>query len=1571
MKRYPRESRIKAAKQAAVGGRRKRCIKGKNCSAACIAAHMTCLVELPWVGQSLAQARRFILNREPGSQPGKTKKNFGWQDVTAKGAPTAAPVPTGTKEKPAAKVPPKGPTPKKQPSAKPATAKPRINIEREKAEFKKQPTDVLQGLLKYRSQLAPERIKAIESELRGRAKAATPKAAAPKTTAPKQPTAKPARPSELARQAGVSGEREAPRIRELKEVDELAKLGAQALNFGLGKLPGRGEPGGDNPDVVIARLRIRAARNQLRNALRDMGPVGNKDFFKDKDDFEVENMLAVGKWTPRQRLRIEKEMRKRLAGSEKAPGLDVNKPVRVDKKLLAQSPSVLQEVLVQRQNSLNPGQRKKIEAELQRRGIQARPKNKENSFFEADNDFDFASAMRAPGTTIGQGAFGKARLLDRGEVVKEGKIGQYEAAVLNKLQGLGITPELRGVEYRRGALPKTVAPGYGGHVQERQGKLALERAPGLPWGKQLNNADIPERKQLIDAYLRVRADLHRQGVAHNDMHGGNVFYDKKTGKAMLIDMGLAQISPKAALIEGLGVFNGRDWQADKYDLRGAKTPTVKKLQENIRQVEAELRRLGVDTDRMPQIRANSTKIQAALGKITDSQAQNLVNRLYDGIGTPPSAPKAKTATAKPASKPATKTPTAKPSKSTLASESSNSQFRKAIKIADDANLKNVAKFRTALNSVQNRELDKELARRGLQAAGAKGPTAKAPTAKPKNKANSFFEHDADYDFHAAMRAPASVKGKGEFGQVRILAENGHAVKDGKIGQYEAAVLEKLEGKGIAPKLLGVEYKSGALPKTVESGYGGHVQERQGFLAMGGAPGVPWVKQLYKADAAERKELIDAYLTIRARLHKEGIAHNDMHGYNVFYDKKTGKAVLIDMGLAQISPKAALIEALGVFNGKDFQAERFYFAREDTPIVNKLKSNVARVKKDLKGAGVDVAALPEIRASRSKIEKALGKITDSEAQSLVNRIYEGIGSAKGPTAKVPTAKGPAAKAPTPKPTSAAPKAKSAVKPTAAKPAARPEGVRTKREKMDLDEFKKDIKNEKTEELADILFARGHGANAGAQAKANKQHRAALGKDKVDEIEREVRRRMGKPSERTPLVISAGQSGAAPKTPTAKPASANPASGKPKLDTAKMRSNLKKQDDRVLAEVLRQPNLASAQRNLIREEVQRRDLANKVRNDKTAVLERLDRLGEARLGKVKAEVVKAELQRRKANPQPEPPASAANAATKKERKISVSDSDDAKKFLDKAKAAGFTKKEIGAALVAVGDKVNKRPQDFGIDEIRKVGSHLNARGIKPEANSFLEAKKPYDFSAADRKPGWVDVGGGAQGEVRLNNNLSQPAAMKNGKVGQYEAAALERLQNVSNVPNLYGVRYDSKQGPQRMDSGLGGSLGPHIRERPGKLAMELKEGKPLYRVMGRNNKDQLTDDLVKARKAIHMRGVAHNDMHGGNVLYDDANKKLNVIDFGLAQISPKAALIEALGGWNARDFQAASMMYRGNGPAVKRYMQNVNNVEAKLKARGLDPDKIPGIRTPMADIDKYFGSMTDSEAQRLIADVYDGI
>ena len=45
-------SQIERAKRMAVGGRKKRCVKGKSCSATCIAANKVCMVDLPWVAAS-------------------------------------------------------------------------------------------------------------------------------------------------------------------------------------------------------------------------------------------------------------------------------------------------------------------------------------------------------------------------------------------------------------------------------------------------------------------------------------------------------------------------------------------------------------------------------------------------------------------------------------------------------------------------------------------------------------------------------------------------------------------------------------------------------------------------------------------------------------------------------------------------------------------------------------------------------------------------------------------------------------------------------------------------------------------------------------------------------------------------------------------------------------------------------------------------------------------------------------------------------------------------------------------------------------------------------------------------------------------------------------------------------------------------------------------------------------------------------------------------------------------------------------------------------------------------------
>ena len=67
----PTRSQVLRAQRDAVGGRRKRCKRGKNCSAACIQAGMVCLVEFPLpVQQPLGSVRDYLMkkhNIRPGS----------------------------------------------------------------------------------------------------------------------------------------------------------------------------------------------------------------------------------------------------------------------------------------------------------------------------------------------------------------------------------------------------------------------------------------------------------------------------------------------------------------------------------------------------------------------------------------------------------------------------------------------------------------------------------------------------------------------------------------------------------------------------------------------------------------------------------------------------------------------------------------------------------------------------------------------------------------------------------------------------------------------------------------------------------------------------------------------------------------------------------------------------------------------------------------------------------------------------------------------------------------------------------------------------------------------------------------------------------------------------------------------------------------------------------------------------------------------------------------------------------------------------------------------------------------
>jgi len=144
-------------------------------------------------------------------------------------------------------------------------------------------------------------------------------------------------------------------------------------------------------------------------------------------------------------------------------------------------------------------------------------------------------------------------------ILKQGKIGQYEAEALGRLKGTGIAPEFHGVSYSE--VPKTVGYNYGAHVTEATGNLAMSKMQG----KTLENStfkDEIEKEAVQRAYIQARKTTHTNGIAHNDMHSGNA-YVRPDGSVGLIDFGLAQVGYKYALIEAMGSADGEDWQFER------------------------------------------------------------------------------------------------------------------------------------------------------------------------------------------------------------------------------------------------------------------------------------------------------------------------------------------------------------------------------------------------------------------------------------------------------------------------------------------------------------------------------------------------------------------------------------------------------------------------------------------------------------------------------------------------------------------------------------------------------------------------------------------------------------------------------------------------------------------------------------------------------------------------------------------------------------------------------------------------------------------------------------------------
>ena len=250
-----------------------------------------------------------------------------------------------------------------------------------------------------------------------------------------------------------------------------------------------------------------------------------------------------------------------------------------------------------------------------------------------------------------------------GEAVKRGNIGHNESELIDRVGKADLGPK----------LISATLDGFGYQPGTARGRVAMTLVPGSPIGNKAGDKTVGRTgKNVADVYWEARANLHRLGIAHNDMHIDNVFIDR-TGKGRFVDMGLAQGTPKAALAEAMGAFDQvprgtvknikpevgarpGDWQMKRWKgsagreftraeagTASAKAdfakdfPVAARVLNNKDKAIQKMKSFGLNDQDVSDIMTHGIRStpesfeRGAMGKLTNKQAQEVVNTLYEGV----------------------------------------------------------------------------------------------------------------------------------------------------------------------------------------------------------------------------------------------------------------------------------------------------------------------------------------------------------------------------------------------------------------------------------------------------------------------------------------------------------------------------------------------------------------------------------------------------------------------------------------------------------------------------------------------------------------------------------------------------------------------------------------------------------------------------------------------------------------------------------------------------------------------------------------------------------------------------
>lgn len=342
--------------------------------------------------------------------------------------------------------------------------------------------------------------------------------------------------------------------------------------------------------------------------------------------------------------------------------------------------------------------------------------------------------------------------------------------------------------------------------------------------------------------------------------------------------------------------------------------------------------------------------------------------------------------------------------------------------------------------------------------------------------------------------------------------------------------------------------------------------------------------------------------------------------------------------------------------------------------------------------------------------------------------------------------------------------------------------------------------------------------------------------------------------------------------------------------------------------------------------------------------------------------------------------------------------------------------GKALAKLEGQYGKRFKD---------GHLIFPKALPFEPKPVVLSRYPEEYDKALRNVrregdrtfnGWKDsypdpkfIGRGSYGHVIENPDGTY---IKRGAISDTEASVMRRVGDKDLGPKLRAADINGPHATEKAD---------FVNIVNGRIAMSRVDGKPIniYAPPDAKVEGKTVSDIYwKSMADLHRLGIAHNDAHPGNIMIDDKGKG-RWVDFGLSQLSFKAALAEALGSFVVDDGGTATIS-RGSGrslksgggggnwqsaqweptglPAYQRslslgrikvdelkqelpnlgtILNNLEGVRSKLSGMGFTNSQVAsiqlhGIRSRMESFNEgVWGRITEKQAKDLLEDLYQGI